>query len=88
MIEPNDITIWMHVDGRSKYQIVKGIDFCEQVVVAINRDPNRRPEVKYHKIRNWCKVVDYSVPIKHKSYHGSCEFNLITGWRPMERGKS
>lgn len=83
MTEPIIITIWMHVTGRGQKDAIVGLKFCDDLVVAINRDSDRRAEVATHKTRPWCRVVDYSTPQKQKSYCGHVEYNLITGWVPM-----
>ncbi len=79
MTEPNIIT-----KGKKGYGWLplSDLQFCEDVRDAINRDPDRRAVVKRKGC--CCRVVDYSTPIKWKSYHGEHEFNIIIGWKPME----
>ena len=89
MTEPKIITDWLHIDGLDLYYPDgrgkgSGRKYCDDLVAAINRHPDRRAEVKQHKTRRLCRVVDYSEPVKCKSYHSATEFNIIVGWEPME----
>ncbi len=79
MTEPNIIT---HGKKGNGWLPLTGLQFCEDVRDAINRDPNRRAAVK--RKSNCCRVVDFSRPIRvagHKTtaYHGT-----IIGWEPMD----
>lgn len=94
MTEPNEITVWMHVSGRGQVKCEKcgslykdainGLVFCEEVITAISRDPNRRAEIERHKTKPWCRVVDYSEPIKVAGYRRKMDHGNIIGWKPME----
>lgn len=85
MIEPNIITVWMHVNGRGQKDAINGLVFCEEIVAAINRDPDRRAEIEPHKDRPWCRVIDYSRPIKVRGYKSAePDANLIIDWEPMK----
>lgn len=73
-LKPEEIT--------NPLRIYSDLKFCEAVRDAINRDPNRRAEVKRDGLL--CQVVDYSKPIKMKRHTVDNAPNLIIGWNPME----
>lgn len=83
MTEPNLITDWMSIDGVGGSDIGKDLKFCNEVMIAINRHPDRRAVVK--RKSNCYRVVDYSKPIKMKCHRSSVDHSLIIGWEPMER---
>ncbi len=55
------------------------LQFCEGVVKAINRDPNRRARVERNGVL--CRVVDYAVPVVVGGYGHNIDHGKIIGWK-------
>lgn len=72
--EPQEIT--------GPFPIATSLKFCEGVVKAINRNPNRRAKVKRDGLE--CQMLDYSVPIRETGHGTKKDQNVIIGWEPME----
>ncbi len=58
------------------------LKFCEAVRDQINREPNRRAEIKRDGLVCW--VVDYSKPIRMRKHTTEKDPSLIIGWEPMD----